>query len=758
MWAQTRTRFHWQERGDRSVGRSYGCYTMIIIIILSVFAVLTGLYPAIAVADGLNGFLEWGYTGIDTRSRSAAGETNTARWTNFNQRYSLSLDKRLFPNVRLMSSGIFEKNLGQMTDSNGSSNSAVTTMRPSLDLSLNTLLYTAGLGYSRRDETTKATGVAGTTAINEDWHGMLGWRPVGLPRTDLQLSRTNSFDSTRLLNDATTDRALLGLKYSPSKTVDLTFQSVYTDALDRLLDFETRTLNNSGRISYTDKFLNKRIAVTTNYSVNRLDTTVISGTDGEVPYQLFPFSGLYAASDVPTVVALAANPALINGDTGVAAGIDSLGVPAPSSEGRPRNIGLDFINPVEINTLQIFIDRDLPPAISSLFAWDIYKTDDDPANGNPRWELVQIAARATFGPLLGGHRFQVQFPTVTARAIKVVVNPLTAIAASRVPDFQERERILVTEMQGYIRRPVAQVNRDSSSLSQILNLDVKARLLNKLPLFYDSSMLLKTSGSGVRSTFSNGLSLDHRFNDVFSSSARIAREDDDAVDGHRVGYLYTVSLKATPLKTLSHNLVYSGRYELLSGGTRDTNSIYLHNHADLYRGISVNLSGGATYVTTEHGSTDADYSAVFAANIVPHRSLSMNLNYTVNKAVTSLLMAQNQNSFQQRAELNASFRPFPAIYLFGSLGVVEQNAVVDTLMNYGLNWSPFPDGAIQFGFGYNETMRSLERSKERLISPNLSWKVTSKSLLDLSYSFTSSTSREHSLDSKIFNATYRIFF
>ncbi|ACM21507.1 hypothetical protein Geob_3164 [Geotalea daltonii FRC-32] len=739
------------------MGANYRSFGFVVIFTLAA-CLFSATYPAVAVAEGLNGFLEWGYTGIDTRSKGASGEAAKAKWTNLSQRYSLSLDKSLFPNLRLMTSGIFEKNLGRMTDNDASSNSSVTTLRPSVDLTLNTLLYTAGLGYSRRDETTKATGVNRANAINEDWHAMLGWRPAGLPKVDLQLTRTNTFDGTRLLTDSTTDRALLGVKYAPWKTMDLKFQSVYTDATDRLLRFETKNLNNSGRISYSDQFFNKRVNVTSNYTVNRLDTTIVSGNDGEVPYQLFPFSGLYAASDTWTAVALASIPALINGETGASAGLDSLGVTAPGGEALPRNIGLDFVNPTEINTLYVFIDRDLPAMVSSFFIWDVYKTDDDPANGNPRWELVQTAASAGFGPLLGGFRFQIEFPNVTARAIKVVVSPLTQVAAAMAPGFQDPERILVTEIQGFIRRPLEQLNRDSATVSQVLNLDVKARLLASLPLYYDSSLFLKSSESGVRSTLSNGLSLDHRFNGIFSSSARVAREDDDAADGHRVGYLYTASLKATPLRTLSHNLVYSGRHETISGRAKDTNSIYLHNHADLYKGVSVNLSGGATYVTTETGVKEDDYSMVFGANIVPHPTLSMNINYTLNKTISSLAMAQNQNPFQQRGEFNASFRPFPAMYLFGSIGVVEQNSTFDTLMNYGVNWSPFPDGAIQFGFAYNESLRSLERSKERLISPNLSWKITSKSLLDLSYSFTSSTSHRQSLDSKIFNATYRIFF
>ncbi|WP_157046174.1 hypothetical protein [Geotalea uraniireducens] len=681
---------------------------------------------------------------------------------NFNQRYSLSLDKSLFPTLRLVTSGIFEKDMSWITTNDSKSDTSVTTLRPSVDLTLNTLLYTAGIGYNRRDETSKTSGTPDSTAINEDFHALFGWRPVGLPKVDLLLTRSNTFDASRLLRDSTNDRVLLSMRYLPLKSLDLKYQGVYSDATDRLQGFESRELTNSGRFTYSDQFFKQRLLVNTTYNVTRQDTKTFTTGAGEIPIQLFPFNGLYAPSDTPAVAALASFPALINGDAATSAGIDSLGVPTPGNgETRPRNIGVDFVNPTEVNTLFVFVDRDLPPGIANFFSWDVYTTSEDPGSGNPEWTLVKTIAAAPFTPFLNSFRFQIDFPNVTARAVKVVVTPLTPVAAALTPTFQNPDRIFVTEVQAYIRKSANEVKGDAGRTSHIYNMDVKARLLDVLALYYDGSFFFtRTSPSSTtRYTLSNGLHLDHTFNDMISGSSRVAREDDEEPDGHRVSYLYSASLKAVPVKTLSHTLIYSGRNEAISGKTKNTNSLTLYNYAELYKGLNLNLSGGATFVTTETGVKEENYNVVFGANIVPNKTLSMNVNYTFNKTnTTGGLTSQATGLFQQRAELNATFRPFATLYLFASLGMVDQDSKTDTLMNYGANWSPFPDGTIQFNFSYNESLRTQDNSKIRLITPSLSWKVTSYSLLDVAYAFTTSDSITQTVDSKIFNVNYKIFF
>jgi hypothetical protein len=56
-----------------------------------------------------------------------------------------------------------------------------------------------------------------------------------------------------------------------------------------------------------------------------------------------------------------------------------------------------------------------------------------------------------------------------------------------------------------------------------------------------------------------------------------------------------------------------------------------------------------------------------------------------------------------------------------------------TAHNFGANWSPFLDGTLQFGFTYNENLRSLEFGKERALRPSVRWRVSRGSYIDVAY-------------------------
>src|SRR6266545_2474419 len=94
-----------------------------------VFFVMTG--PVFA--NNINGFLEWNYSLLDTTSKSAAGDISTIKTTGFNQRYNLSLDVNLYPNLRLMSGGIFEDQTNTIKTNGSSRDSSTKVLRPFLE-------------------------------------------------------------------------------------------------------------------------------------------------------------------------------------------------------------------------------------------------------------------------------------------------------------------------------------------------------------------------------------------------------------------------------------------------------------------------------------------------------------------------------------------------------------------------------------------------------------------------------------------------
>lgn len=731
----------------------------------AVFVVALFLVTGVARADILTGYLEWDYNMLDSTTKTASAGSTKLKSDNFTQRYSLSLDTRLFPNLKLTSGAIFEDEMNWLNTDGSNSDSSTTTLRPHVDLTLNTLLYNGGIGYNRREEKTRASNVPTTTQINEDYHALIGWRPEGLPSADLQLIRTNNYDANRVLNDTTDDRATFGTRYLPVKNLDLRYQGVYDDSKDKLTNFEVQQLTNTGRVAYSDQFFKDRVSLNANYNIT-LQQTKNYGT-GTVFFPLFPGNGLSALNDNPLTGALDTNAALIDGNLSASSGVN-IGAHPSGTIPQLRNIGVDYFTNTEVSRIIVWLDRELPLAVGDLFTLNgvvkVYSSSD-----NQNWtQVTDVSPGAAGGKLFENFsnpgitqgRFVMDFQPLTTKFIKVVFDT-SSITVDNVriasPGFQPPDQsIFVTEMQTFDKKLASDLKGTTTRTTQTLNMDVKTRILDTPSLYYDFSLFLTRSDPSAftRYTISNGLYLDHRFNEVFSGNARVAREDGEESIGHRVSYVYSASLRAVPLKTISHTLVYSGRTEQIAGTSSDTNSVSLYNTAELYKGVNVNLAGGASFANAQAGLSSETENFLLGASIIPHKTLTLNLNYTANRT----RLSGGTGFTTQRGELSAAYRPFPALYLFGSIGINELENRRDTLMNYGANWSPFPDGTLQFNFAYNESLNSQNNQKERLITPSLTWKVTRKSILDLAYILIRSDSTLQTNDSKILSTSLRIFF
>ena len=78
------------------------------------------------------------------------------------------------------------------------------------------------------------------------------------------------------------------------------------------------------------------------------------------------------------------------------------------------------------------------------------------------------------------------------------------------------------------------------------------------------------------------------------------------------------------------------------------------------------------------------------------------------------------------------------------------------MQNYGFNWAPFPDGALQFRFSYNENVTPETGQSSTIISPGVRYMINGRSFLDLSYQSIQSKSPGLITDSKGINAELRI--
>lgn len=700
-----------------------------------------------ASADSLRGILEFGYSSSDGEARDSSGETRKTETSSFIQRYRITVNKTFFPQLFLTAGGLFER---AQTDSETGSLETKTTdtkTRPFFDLRLISPLYQAGVGYSRREEKRETSGFPSTTDVNEEYHATAGWKPEGFPDWNIRAEKVDTFDKARVSRDTTTERVLMAVHYA-AKGFDLRYQPSYSDMVERIDDLEIKEVAHNARASYSGSLFQKRVTLSASFEVTRTESEITSGGAGEVSFPLFPLSGLSAIDDSPVDGPLAPNPALIDGNLAASAGLN-LGLPPPGGETRPRNIGLDFVNMSEANTLRVWVDRELPLEIANVFSWEIYASPD-----NLEWTLAATVSPAPFGPF--ENRFEIRFPNVTSRYLKVVTRPL----AATVPRASEFPDIFVTEVQAFLRRPAAEVSGKATRTTKTGSADIRTRLLDRPSLYHEFSFFLIETDPPPRTRYTilNGLSASHRFSRIFSGSGRVTREDVDDPVQSGVIYTYTASLQAVPLRTLRHTLLASARNEQLGEESQDKYFLSLQNTAQLYRGIDVFLNGSLGKNTSETGEKQDIATLNAGATFVPHRTMTLALNFFGTATDRTGGGKPDQSTTDQRADISLAYRPFETLYLLASVSRIDREDRKETLQNYAANWSPFPSGALQFNFAFNQDLTTIDNAKTRSIRPSLRWSVTRRIIFDLSYQVVETESAVQSTDNRTFASNLQIFY
>jgi hypothetical protein len=722
-----------------------------LVVIFPAVLVFAALFvPLRAAADGIGGYLDFGYSNSTLDSKDILGNSSRTDSNVYSQRYNLGLTKSLFPYLRLYAGGLYDQ-----ADSSATTNGAKTTstqirFQPTVDLTLRSPVYTAGVRYTRQEETTKSQGAPTSTNINESYAGTLGLKPLDteLPTLDLRVGRSRLYDKEHLSRDTVNDYAALTMNYMPTNNFSLQYRPTYNVTTDKLTGLETKRLDQVGRIEYGNSFFRNRVSFNTSYNVsyNELRTSA-SGT-GIVDINVVPFSGLSVIDDTPLDGALSQNPALIDGNLTASAGIN-IGLPPVGGDTRERNIGLDFSLAKDVNTLYVWVDKSLPSEISSSFAWDIYTSTD-----NLTWSLYTTVSPALFGTF--DNRFEISFSTIHTRYIKLVVKPLSPV----VQGAAGFANIFVTEIQALSRKPAEQLQRKSTSSTQIFNFDGKVLLLTNPNLYYNLSYFLVRSEpfSQQRWALSNTLTATHRFNRVFSGSARGGREDFYDPTNFGFDYVADLSLEAVPLPTLRHNLIYSGRFGEDISGRTNMNSLFLYNNAHVYTGVDLMASGGMTFQDKPAGVhvKSTDWNA--GLNLQPHPTLNLSFYHdsltTLSYGGGTVERTQKTN----RTDETASYHPIETLYLVVALSTIEYPEKTRRSQSYSVNWSPFFGGNLQFSMAYTESLDSENNTRVRTWSPSLTWKINRTSYLAASYQVSQGKSDDGTSDSKLFSTNLRVYF
>jgi hypothetical protein len=616
-------------------------------------------------------------------------------------------------------------------------------------------LLNANLGYDRsvRSEDSLAGGTAtlGPDLVRETWSLVGAWRPSDLPNFNLQLARTNLFDSTRTATDQTTDEANLGASWQ-YRGLEARGRYNFQNPVDHLRGTDTTNVAAGARLGYADRLLHDRISVYGSYEVvRRTSETRVTGAGGTVSTQQFPVAGYSAVesgvNNNPLSIRLDPNGTLVDGDTAGGAGLNLGFGPSLANDDGGREMGVQFGDAVTpVNTIWIWVDRPLPAAVAAQLFWTVYRSDD-----NQTWTQVGAGAvAAPFAPF--NNRFELPVPSaqpVQARYLKVVAKPLLP-GVTIDPRYRD---ILVTEVQVFQIVPAASAKGRSSNVRGDANLSLRVRLLDSVPLSYDFAGLLThdTARAHALYTVTNGLSLSTPLGRMTTLDARLERSDFDAGQGKEQQSRGSASLGVAPLPGLGASLSYTGQIHEAPAGRDVTNNVNLFGRADPYRGVSMSAGGGYTRGSLADGSDLRQTTVQTGVSLTPNPWVALSGGFGYSNARTTGGARGDLRDEQSRLDGTLTFTPVPAIS--GSAGVsrVVANGTPYTLANVNASVSPFPGGDLYMAFAYNETLDTRADQRIRGWGPTLRWKIRGASYLDAAYTVLDSTSPSQDTHSRVFN-------
>ncbi len=748
-----RTRVEHQENKLHSGAEGSSASLLAACLLLALFFLAGSAGQAFAVNASMQ--LEYG---ISSQSATdASGSVTDTDSIFFEQRYSLSFQRQIYPHLSIYSNTTFEKDLSTGRVQGGESiTSTTTSLRPNIGASLAALPFTAGIDYSENRLTTGSSGSPSYTIIQDSYNAVFTWSPNALPPLQLSYSKFHTYDAAHLQTDEVNDSFNYSTNYMMLPGMTVGYSGSYGVFTDRLNQVTSKTLVNGilGRYSAT---MGNETSFSASYGATSQQTTTDTSVEsgGEVYFRVIPFDTFSRGPDIIPAAALQfqrypndatyENRALMDGDTkSVASGnsgsvnIGTAGNPNPNFP-QLFHMGMEIQNSQSVNALYIYVSQD----ISSIqnfdpymkFSWSVYTSNDD-----QNWTPVVMSAHASFrtiDPLgLPASGFEIDLPADINQAwVQVVVSPLSPFDINTLPPDQQKQlaNIFVTEFRSFEKKPAQQVQSyTQSSALQSMSVGFSTLVLDNPHLAFTINYVANSQGqSSFNYLASGGLTMQQSFviSRTLTGTASFFTEDARNQKGTGgVALVYTTGLTWTPLPTLKSSVVYTGDTAFQAGRTVQTNSIFLDSTAQLYSGLNVYLNGGGTL--PGGGSTSYLYSA--GASVIPYRTVSLGLNYSASVQTGS---GGQESSYNKTANATVTYSPFSNLFVSASTGWLSTPQFSSSTESYNAGWSPLQGGMLQLNLGYNEGLGfGASTDKVRTITFGVNLRVAPTASLDASYS------------------------
>ena len=156
---------------------------------------------------------------------------------------------------------------------------------------------------------------------------------------------------------------------------------------------------------------------------------------------------------------------------------------------------------------------------------------------------------------------------------------------------------------------------------------------------------------------------------------------------------------------------------------------------------------------------DTDQTSTFIrveTNLEPHRKVNMSLNYSI----AWLKETDEPSGRDQRGSFHGLWAPTRTLSMQANLYFTDKTGRRDDstfLQDYSLNWSPFPDGTMQFSLSYNES-RSTEGQIIKLLTPSVKWQVSRNIFVEASYSTGTIESATEIVDTDNYRCNLRVVY
>ena len=710
-------------------------------------AILAGVARP-ADADDLTGYIELAAS-VTSAHNEIAGVIDTDQETSsLRPRANIVWTRRLYPNLQSQIGAYYEHFEDRIEQLGFEQESDFTRFRPFARLTLRSPLFLGDIGWDRNEETSQTDNLEELRLIRDTYLTTVGWYPVELPSARLELSRIVDRDGTGDLVDREDNALRLTSEYAPIPSTRLYYRGSIERQEDDIEGSEFLTTQHNGQVYFADVYLENRWELSGSWNTTWRNTDIRSSGSGELAIPVLPIGGSFALDDTPDVGLLAPSPLLIDANTLVGTPID-LGLVPPGGDTRPRNMGVDLGIERDVNVLRVWVDRDLPFQISSSFTWEIWTSVDAQF-----WTQRAVIPAAPFGPF--DNRFELRFPSLLARHIKVVVAPL----APTVPDASTFPSILVTELEPLLAQAANAFEETVSDTRHLAQASSRFRILSRPWLYYETTYSLVTSDNDTTTwTLSNGLSVRHQFNPVWGVTGRVAREDGLDRDRERTAWVYSAGVTAIPWPTLLYSLIASGYFDDTGGVETESHGVNFNTTALVYDGVDLNFLAGVARNKTADGLTNDAWLIGAGATLVPHRTVTVTLRYDDRDATIYGADVPDREDRTRSGEAAVAWNPVPAVYLFGSRRKDERTSERDrTVDTFAGSWSPFPGGALQVSISYNETHYSDLDETDTSFVPFVRWNINPRSYFEIAYQALTRETDLSRLEDDIVTSTLRFGF